>query len=95
VPGWASRRGEGAAAGGTIQRVREKQLFDHTNRVQPGYIPLSFEKADDVTIQLPLTWQVSSLPKELTKDGKIVLYVRKWRATRERCISPECCEAIC
>src|SRR6266403_3401375 len=77
VPGWASSAGRRALLPVGLFSASEKQLFDHTNRVHPVYFHYPFEKADDVTIQLPLTWQVSSLPKELTKDGKIVLYVRR------------------
>jgi len=77
VPGWASAAGRRALLPFGLFSASEKQLFDHTNRVHPVYFQYPFEKADDVTIQLPLGWQVSSLPKELTKDGKIVLYVRK------------------
>jgi Domain of Unknown Function with PDB structure (DUF3857)/Transglutaminase-like superfamily len=77
VPGWASAAGRRALLPFGLFSASEKQLFDHTTRVHPVYFQYPFEKADDVTIQLPLGWQVSSLPKELTKDGKIILYVRK------------------
>jgi hypothetical protein len=77
VPGWASAAGRRALLPFGLFSAPEKQLFDHTNRVHPVYFQYPFEKVDDVTIQLPFGWQVSSLPKELTKDGKIVLYVRK------------------
>jgi hypothetical protein len=77
VPGWASAAGRRALLPFGLFSASEKQLFDHTNRVHPVYFQYPFEKSDDVTIELPLTWQVSSLPKELTRDGQIVLYVRK------------------
>jgi hypothetical protein len=77
VPGWASAAGRRALLPFGLFSASEKQLFDHTNRVHPVYFQYPFEKADDVTIQLPLGWHVSSLPKELTSDGKAVLYVRK------------------
>jgi hypothetical protein len=77
VPGWASAAGRRALLPLGLFSASEKQLFDHTSRVHPVYFQYPFEKADDVTIQLPLGWQVSSLPKELTKDEKIVLYARK------------------
>jgi hypothetical protein len=77
VPGWASAAGRRALLPFGLFSASEKQLFDHTNRVHPVYFQYPFEKADDVTIQLPLGWHVSSLPKELTTDGKAVLYVRK------------------
>lgn len=77
VPGWASSAGRRALLPFGLFSASEKQLFDHTNRVHPVYFRYPFEKDDDVTIQLPLAWQVSSVPKELTKDGKVVLYARK------------------
>jgi hypothetical protein len=77
VPGWASAAGRRALLPFGLFSASEKQLFDHTNRVHPVYFRYPFEKSDEVTIQLPLTWQVSSLPKGLTKDEQVVLYVRK------------------
>jgi len=77
VPGWASAAGRRALLPFGLFSASEKQVFDHTNRVHPVYFHYPFEKDDDVAIQLPLGWQVSSVPKELTKDEKIVMYLRK------------------
>jgi hypothetical protein len=77
VPGWASAAGRRALLPFGLFSASEKQLFEHTNRVHAVYFQYPFEKADEVTIQLPLGWQVSSVPKEVTHDAKVALYIRK------------------
>ena len=77
VPGWASGAGRRALLPFGLFSATEKQLFEHTNRVHPLYFEYPFEKEDDVTIQLPLGWQVSSVPKDLNQDAKAAVYVRK------------------
>ncbi|MCU1241519.1 MAG: hypothetical protein JWO71_2245 [Candidatus Acidoferrum typicum] len=77
VPGWASAAGHRALLPVGLFSATEKQLFEHTNRVHPLYFEFPFEKDDEVTIQLPLGWQVSSVPKDLNQDAKAALYVRK------------------
>lgn len=77
VPGWATAAGRRALLPVGLFSASEKQLFDHTSRVHAVYFNYPFEKEDEVTIQLPLGWQVSSVPKELTRDAKVVLYQRK------------------
>ena len=52
----------------------EKHIFEHANRVYPIYFQFPFEKVDDVTIDLPLGWQVQSLPKAQNQDGHVVAY---------------------
>ena len=53
----------------------EKHLFDHTDRVQPIYFEFPFQRVDDVSINLPLGWQISSLPAPQKNDGHVVSYV--------------------
>jgi hypothetical protein len=77
VPGWAAAAGRRALLPFGLFGATEKQLFDHTNRIHPVYFQYPFEKADEVTIQLPLGWQVSSVPKELNQDAKAAVYIRK------------------
>jgi Domain of Unknown Function with PDB structure (DUF3857)/Transglutaminase-like superfamily len=77
VPGWASAAGRRALLPFGLFSATEKQLFEHTNRVHPVYFPYPFEKTDEVTIQLPLAWQVSSVPKEVNRDAKAAVYIRK------------------
>lgn len=52
----------------------EKNVFDHTQRVHPIYFQYPTEKADDITITLPLGWEVSSLPPEQNRDAKAARY---------------------
>jgi hypothetical protein len=74
IPGWVSGAGRRALVSVGIFSGTEKHLFDHANRVQPIYFQYPFQKVDDVSIQLPLGWQVSSLPAPLSQDGHIVHY---------------------
>jgi len=60
-----------------IFTATEKRIFEHANRVYPIYFEFPFEKADDVTIDLPLGWQVQSLPQPQNQDGHIVTYSLK------------------
>ena len=76
VPGWASAAGRRALIPFGLFGATEKQLFDHANRVHAVYFQFPFEKEDDVNIQLPLTWQVSSLPKPLNHDAAAAVYRR-------------------
>ena len=52
----------------------EKHIFDHANRVHPIYFQYPFQKVDDVTIELPLGWLVSSAPPPQKQEAKVVGY---------------------
>ena len=54
--------------------TREKRVFEHANRVHPIYFEYPFEKVDDVTVELPPGWQVSSVPKGQNQDGHVIVY---------------------
>jgi hypothetical protein len=77
IPGWVSGAGRRALLPVGIFSATEKNVFDHTERVHPIYFEFPSEKIDDVTINLPLGWQVSSLPTTQDKDSKVVRYVLK------------------
>jgi len=77
VPGWASAAGRRALVPVGLFSATEKQLFEHAGRVHPVYFHYPFEKEDNVSIDLPLGWKVSSVPKELNQDAKAVAYVLK------------------
>ena len=74
VPGWASGAGRRALLPVGLFSATEKHLFDHANRVHPIYFYYPSAKIDDVTIDLPLGWQVSSLPPVQNLDAKAALY---------------------
>jgi hypothetical protein len=74
IPGWVSSAGKRAVLPVGFFTTGEKQLFEHANRVHPIYFEYPHERLDDVTIDLPLGWQVSSVPPPQTHDAKVVLY---------------------
>jgi hypothetical protein len=77
VPGWVSGAGSHALLPVGIFAGPEKHLFEHTTRVHPLYFHYMSQKADDVTIELPLGWKVSNLPKPGNRDAKLLVYTMK------------------
>lgn len=77
VPGWVSGAGKRALCPVGLFSGPEKHLFEHANRVHPLYFHYLFEKTDDVRIELPLGWQVSSLPQPQHNDAKVLAYSLK------------------
>jgi hypothetical protein len=77
VQGWATAAGKRALVPTGLFSATEKQVFEHANRVYPIYFHFPFEKVDDITIQLPLGWQVSSVPKPRDNDQKAAVYTLK------------------
>ena len=77
VPGWASGAGRRVLVPTALFSNTEKHLFEHADRIHPIYFSFPFQKSDDVTIELPLGWQVSSVPKPLTQDSHVVIYKLK------------------
>jgi hypothetical protein len=52
----------------------EKHLFDHANRTHPVYFEFPSGKVDDVTVELPPGWQVSSLPIAQDQNARVITY---------------------
>jgi hypothetical protein len=77
VQGWASAAGKRALVPMGLFSATEKHVFEHANRVYPIYFSFPFEKIDEVTIDLPLDWKVTSLPAAQNQDAKAVLYAMK------------------
>lgn len=77
IPGWASSAGRRVVIPAAIFTTAEKGLFEHTNRVHPVYFEYPRQKVDDVTVELPPGWQVSSVPPPQNHDGKVILYSLK------------------
>jgi len=74
APGWASSAGKRAMLPVGFFTVHEKRIFEHGNRVHPIYFEYPYQKVDDVTIELPPGWQVSSMPKPQSQDTPVVSY---------------------
>jgi transglutaminase-like putative cysteine protease len=77
VPGWVSGAGSRALLPVGIFGAPEKHIYEHTTRVHPLYYHFMSQKVDDVTIELPLGWKVSNLPKPGDKDAKLLVYTMK------------------
>ncbi|MCU1301871.1 MAG: hypothetical protein JWQ87_2155 [Candidatus Sulfotelmatobacter sp.] len=77
IPGWASNAGRRVLIPAGIFTAGEKHVFEHANRIHPIYFEYPYEKVDDVTIELPSGWQISSVPKGQEKEGQVVSYSLK------------------
>jgi hypothetical protein len=77
IPGWASNAGKRAVIPAAIFTAAEKGVFEHANRVHPIYFEYPHEKADDVAIELPPGWQVSSVPPPQNHNGGAIVYSLK------------------
>jgi hypothetical protein len=77
IADWASNAGKRKVIPAAVFTAIEKHLFEHANRVHSIYVEYPYEKDDDVTIELPEGWQVSSVPAPQTEDGHIVSYSLK------------------
>ncbi|HEX4784731.1 MAG TPA: DUF3857 domain-containing protein [Candidatus Sulfotelmatobacter sp.] len=75
VTGWVSGAGRRALLPVGLFSAQEKHLFDHADRVHPIYFAFPFQRADDVTIDLPLGWQISTVPQPQKLDAKAITYV--------------------
>jgi hypothetical protein len=74
IPGWVSPAGRRALLPVGLFSAPEKHLFDHANREHPIYFAFPFERVDDVSIDLPLGWQISALPSPQKQDGHVITY---------------------
>jgi hypothetical protein len=77
IPGWASSAGKRALIPAGVFTASEKRIFEHANRVHPIYFEYPYEKADDVTIELPAGWQVGSVPQAQQQDKGLIAYTLK------------------
>jgi hypothetical protein len=74
IPGWASNAGRRVLIPAGVFSGEEKHIFEHANRVHPIYFRYPYEKVDDVTIELPPGWQVSSVPPGKDQDEHVIGY---------------------
>ena len=74
VPGWATAAGHRALVPVGLFGATEKQLFTHRDRVHPIYFQFPCQRKDDVSIELPLSWKVTTIPPSKLQDSKAVVY---------------------
>lgn len=77
VPGWAAGAGRRVLLPVGLFGNTEKHVFEHSDRVHPIYFEFPFEKTDDITIELPLGWKISSLPPSTDQNQKYIGYSNK------------------
>lgn len=74
VPGWLAVSGRRALFPVGLFSGTEKHVFEYSERVHPIYFEFLSEKLDDVTVELPSGWQVTSIPKAQNQDFHVVGY---------------------
>jgi hypothetical protein len=74
VGGWASGAGKRLLMPVGLFGGGEKHTFEHSNRVHSLYFQFPYQHSDDLTIELPQGWQVSSVPKPRVADLKLAKY---------------------
>jgi len=74
VPGWVAGAGRRGLMPVGLFSGSEKRVFDHATRVQDVYFQFPSEKEDDITIELPLAWQVGTLPQGENIDAPFCGY---------------------
>ena len=74
VPGWVARGGKLAMCPVGVFGATERHIFDPTERTYPIYFDYPAQHLDDISIELPAGWQVTSLPKPVNYDYRVVAY---------------------
>jgi len=74
VPGWVSGAGRRALFPLGLFSAPEKHLFDHADRIHPIYFEFPFRRVDDVNIELPLGWQIATVPAPQKLGGQAIAY---------------------
>jgi hypothetical protein len=75
VPGWASVGGRSVLVPVGLFGGSEIHLFEHASRVHPIYMEFPFQKVDDISIEVPPRWQLSSVPPAQDQSGRVVNYI--------------------
>ncbi|MEO8019580.1 MAG: DUF3857 domain-containing protein [Pseudomonadota bacterium] len=79
--GWAAAAGRRSLMPVGLFGGSEKHKFEHSARVHPLYFMFRYQHRDELTIELPPGWQISSLPKARTADIKVASYNSSAQAT--------------
>ncbi len=77
VPGWVASAGRRALLPVGLFGASEKHLFEHANRVWPIYFHYPYKMIDDLRVELPVGWQVGSLPGDVDRNAKAAEYSLK------------------
>jgi hypothetical protein len=83
VPAWASNAGKRQMIQAGLFTAQEKHLFEHADRVHPIYLEYPYETLDDIVIELPAGWQISSVPSVQAKDVHVINYELKVEGNKD------------
>jgi Domain of Unknown Function with PDB structure (DUF3857) len=74
LPGWAASAGQRLLLPVGLFGAQEKRAFQHTTRIHPLYFNFARQSADEVSIELPANWQVSTVPKPRDINRNSLVY---------------------
>jgi hypothetical protein len=74
VPGWATSAGRYHLLTMGLFGAEDKHAFEPADRVQPIYFDFPYEHRDDVSVELPSGWRVSSTPQPQKSDRGALIY---------------------
>jgi hypothetical protein len=74
IPNWASSTGRRLLLPLGIFSKYEKTMFVRAERIHPIYFTYPYSELDDVTIELPSTWQALSAPQAQKQQGNGVAF---------------------
>jgi Domain of Unknown Function with PDB structure (DUF3857) len=74
IPGWAASAGKRSLLPVGIFGARQKNVFLHATRTYPLYFNFPHQEADDVSIDLGVSWKVVTLPKSHLEDKTALIY---------------------
>lgn len=77
VPGWVSGAGKRVLLPVGLFAAPEKGVFDNASRIHSVYFHYPYRKVDEISIELPLGWKLSSLAKPVDQDVKAAAYQLK------------------
>jgi hypothetical protein len=81
VTGWATAAGNRALLSMGVFGGLEKHAFEHSARVHPVYFTFPYQHTDEIAIELPPGWQVSSVPEARKSDVIVATYSSSAQAT--------------
>ena len=74
VPGWVSSAGRRVLFPAALFGGQEKHVFEHGDRTHPIYFEFPFQRIDDITVELPAGWKMTSLPAPDKQGNQAIAY---------------------
>jgi hypothetical protein len=74
VPGWVSSAARRVLFPAALFGGQEKHVFEHGDRTHPIYFEFPFQRIDDITVELPAGWKMTSLPAPDKQGNQAIAY---------------------